>query len=85
MIKDYSQYRMNITLANLHPDKNPSWEEVYKASDLFEIDDLSQVEKINSFVTNLLNNEKSFLKMCKAFFTEGTQINYCYDKKNGIL
>jgi hypothetical protein len=85
MIKDYYQYRMNITLANLNPHKNPSWEEVYKASDLFEIDDLSQVEKINSFVKNLLNNETSYLKMCKAFFTEGPQISYCYDRKNGIL
>ncbi len=75
---------MNITLANLTPDKNPIWDEVYKASELFEIHDLSETEKINSFVKNLLNDEPSFSKICNAFFTEGPQVSYCNDNKKGI-
>jgi hypothetical protein len=74
--KDYIQYRFNVTQANLNPDVTPEWDISYRATEFFQVNDLSEVEKISAFVDKITTDEDIYKKTCKSFFADGVQYDW---------
>lgn len=76
--KDYLQYRLNLTEANLSSD-DPVWKVSYRASEFFNVKYLNEVDKINEFVLNIEKDNNIYTRMCRAFFADGPQIEVYYN------
>jgi len=70
---DYLQYRMNLTAANMDEINPPKWEISYKATEMFQVDSLNDVDQISSFIHSLKTDDDAYDRTCKAFFTDGPQ------------
>jgi hypothetical protein len=80
---DYIQYKFNITDANLYPDLKPEWEIRYRATEFFGINNLSELNRIKSFIQTIDSNTANYLKIASAFFTEGPMYDvYTISKRN---
>jgi hypothetical protein len=67
---DYLQYRMNLIEANKSDDP-PKWEPKYRATEYFNLENLTQIEKIKNFVLQIENDEEIYKKAIEAFFSGG--------------
>jgi hypothetical protein len=82
---DYVQYKLNLTLANSQPDVEPIWEVRYRATDLFNVTNLYEMEKIKSFISSFETNADNYNKMAAAFFTEGPLMSLYVNKKGKLV
>ncbi len=73
--KDYLQYRLNITKANLANQTEPKWEVVYKATHFFNIPYLNDFEGISKFAKDIENNMEVYDKALEAFYSGGPYYN----------
>jgi hypothetical protein len=77
IIKDYLQYRLNLTLANSRSE-DPVWDVSYRATEFFNVTSLNDVYKIKEFVSKIDTDIDIYTKVCKAFFTDGPQFQEYY-------
>jgi hypothetical protein len=68
--KDYLQYRLNITQANLNAE-TPKFEISYRASELFNVKYLNDTQGINKYTLDIESDDKVFRKALKAFYSDG--------------
>jgi hypothetical protein len=78
---DYIQYKFNLTLANSQPDITPIWEVRYRATQLYNVTNLTELKLLKNFIDTLDTNKENYLKVVSAFFTEGPLYNLYVDKK----
>ncbi len=76
---------MNITQANLDTVNNPKWNISYRGSEFFNVKDLTDFEGIHQFVNSIYFDKVIYEKVCRAFFTDGPQIEMYINKKGKIL
>lgn len=69
---DYLQYRFNLDEAN-KSNGSPVWEAKYRATEYFNVENLTEIDKIKSFVLNIENDEETFKKALEAFFAGGPE------------
>ena len=75
---------MNLTLANSHPDNEPVWEISYRASEFFNIKNLTDYEGIHKFVEQINTEDSIYIKTCRSFFADGPQIEMYCDKPSKL-
>jgi len=71
LLKDYSQYRMNLTEANSHPDKTPEWKVAYKATDAFNVTDLQDYEGFNNWIAKIKTDPKVLKDSVTWYLNQG--------------
>jgi hypothetical protein len=63
-------------------DDPPVWEPKYRATEFFKLNNLTELDKIKSFVMNIEHDEEIFKKAIEAFFAGGPEsISRQKDKK----
>jgi hypothetical protein len=80
-MKNYIQYRLNLTEANLHPDSDPVWKKSYDFNSLYGTENLHDFEKLNETIQKIQNNQTEYEKYAEQFFSQGPDFEtYRYDK-----
>ena len=69
---DYLQYRLNLEEAN-KGNNPPKWEAKYRATEFYQVENLTQIEKIKQYVLNIENDEDTYNQSLEAFFAGGPQ------------
>jgi hypothetical protein len=76
IIKDYVQYRFNLTKANSEPDvETPKWDIAYRATEHFNVTYLNDYESLSAFSERILTDKNNFNKIMSSFFTGSPLIN----------
>lgn len=71
MIRDYTQYRFNVTKANLNLNTKPDLDVAYKAASHLNVLYLNYTQHIYDYVHSLDDNQANFDKTVKMYFAEG--------------
>ncbi len=69
---DYSQYRLYLKEANASKNA-PTWHIAYKASELFNVTDLTEIKKLQEHVLSIDKNPEIYKKTIVNFFSDGPQ------------
>jgi hypothetical protein len=80
-IVDYEQYRLDINKANQSPDP-AKWDLVYKATELFGVTTMRDIDKITQALGNMDKDEEFFKRILGNYFSGGSLIDE-YLKKSG--
>jgi hypothetical protein len=63
---------MDLDEAN-RSDDPPKWEPKYRATEYFELENLTEIEKIKNFVLKIEHDEEIYKKALEAFFAGGPE------------
>jgi hypothetical protein len=70
---DYIQYRLNLTKAN-QLISDPEWDISYRATQHFNVKDLTDFEGIKKFVNSIMTDKNAYERAKRAFFADGPLI-----------
>jgi sphingomyelin phosphodiesterase len=73
ILKDYSQYRLNITEANITPDIKPQFKVAYTAKKAFNIEHLNDYNAIRDNILKMKNDDKWFDIATDIFYAQGIE------------
>ena len=70
VLLDFTQYRLNLTNANLSPDKQPVWDAAYSFKEYYGVADIS-ASSVYEMALLLGDNEQQSLRYLKNFYAGG--------------
>jgi len=73
-LRDYVQYRLNLTKANSSPEK-PKWDFVYRATEAFKVNDLADFNQFKQFIEKIEDKQAEYKTVLKNFFNDGPLYN----------
>jgi len=71
-LKDYLQYRLNITKANMQPDIDPQWEIAYNSSQAFGVTHLYDYTRFDLAIAKITNDKDYFNFIFDMYFSQGS-------------
>jgi len=82
IVKDYEQYRFNITEANLNPDLKPTWKVSYTATKSLGVKHLNDYKTLAKNIDRMEKEADWFNIVTDYFYAEGTEKkSYITNKK----
>lgn len=83
ILKDFVQYRLNLTEANLNPDEKPVWSISYKAKETFGFEHLSDFNVFKNAIGKIMNDNDWLEFIVKSFFSDSiTSVGQNIKNKN---
>jgi hypothetical protein len=77
---DFTQYRLNLTNANLNPSQEPVWDAVYSFKEFYGTSDIS-ASSVYEIALLMGDNEQQSLRYLSNFYTAGNDTpNKCDHK-----
>eukprot|EP00340_Litonotus_pictus_P011302 CAMPEP_0170539930 /NCGR_PEP_ID=MMETSP0209-20121228/104313_1 /TAXON_ID=665100 ORGANISM="Litonotus pictus, Strain P1" /NCGR_SAMPLE_ID=MMETSP0209 /ASSEMBLY_ACC=CAM_ASM_000301 /LENGTH=490 /DNA_ID=CAMNT_0010842137 /DNA_START=739 /DNA_END=2208 /DNA_ORIENTATION=+ len=70
-MKNLYQYRLNLTDANLHPEKELKWTLAYDFNSLYETKHLHDFDKLMENFQKIKTDKQQFQKILKEYYTNG--------------